>query len=294
MTDRPQTTDPFEEMLAGSLARYAADAGGTGDAYAIADAMLEARRNRRFRIGLAAVTGVLATAVLAGIAIGALAEPQPRVGPGPTQSLRPTESVGTESAAPSSEPTPETLPDAEAPEACGFPDGTGLSYAGRSTTAALDVQEVVGDPMSFDPADIYVTSDRVDWGGWGRVRLVCAIFVDQPDFVEITVHPDDGGRYSPTPAPSAPEPSDGISRKDAVSAARDALPDAEEWDVHVVEAGPLGRVALSGWADSDWGRGLSADLWVWRVFLVRGDRGADVVIDFVDGSVYGITEGIVN
>lgn len=200
MTVRSQNSDPFEEALAASLERYAADVGGTGDAYSIADAMVEVRRKRRFRSGLAAISGVLAAAVVAGIAIGALSEPQPQLGPAPTESLRPTESL-----TPSPEPTPETLRGVEAPEACGFPDGTGLSFAGRSTTAELDVQEVVGDPMSFEPADIYITSDKVDWGGWGRVRLVCAIFVDHAGFTEITVHPEDGGRFSPAPESSALE-----------------------------------------------------------------------------------------
>jgi hypothetical protein len=210
MTDRSPTPDPFEEALAVSLARYAADAGGTGDAYAIADAMLEARRTHRFRIGLAAISGVLATAVVAGIAIGALAEPQPQVGPGPSESLTPsTEATPSASASPppTLEPTSEALPGAEAPEACGFPDDTALSFAGRSTTSALDVQEVVGDPMSDDPADIYVTWDRIDWGNWGPVRLVCAIFVEPAGFVEITVHPDDGGRATPAPEPSLSVPS---------------------------------------------------------------------------------------
>jgi hypothetical protein len=202
------------------------------------------------------------------------------------------ESAGpTESVAPSSEPTPATLPGVEAPEACGFPDGTGLSYAGRSTTAALDVQEVVGDPMSFDPADIYITTDKFDQGAL-HGRLVCAIFVDQPDFVEITVHPDDGGRYSPTES-STPAPPDGISGDDAVTIAREALSVGEAWEVIVVAAGPLGQL-MPYRAEDDWAGDLSADLWVWQVFLVRGDRGAHVWIDYVDGSVYGITETIVN
>ena len=210
MTDRSQNPDPFEEVLAASLARYAAVAGSTGDAYAIADTMLEARRKRRFRIGLAAISGVLAMAVLAGIAIGALSEPQQQVGPGPSESLAPSSEATSSAAAdpsPTLEPTGEALPGVEAPEACGFPDGTALSFAGRSTTSALDVQEAVGDPMSDDPADIYVTWDRVGWGNWGHVRLVCAIFVEPAGFVEVTVHPDDGGRATPAPEPSLPVPS---------------------------------------------------------------------------------------
>lgn len=91
----------------------------------------------------------------------------------------------------------------EAPESC-FPDGTALSYAGRSTTAALGVQEVVGDPMSDDLADIYITRDKFDQGDL-HGRLVCAIFVDHPGFVEITVHPADGGRVRAKPVP-APDP----------------------------------------------------------------------------------------
>jgi hypothetical protein len=89
----------------------------------------------------------------------------------------------------------------EAPEACGFAEGARLSYAGRATTAALDVQEVVGDPMSDDPADIYITRKKFDQGEH-HGRLVCAIFVDVPGFVEITVHPEDGGRFTePEPTP---------------------------------------------------------------------------------------------
>jgi hypothetical protein len=89
----------------------------------------------------------------------------------------------------------------EAPDPCGFPEGTALSYAGRATTAALGVQEFVGDPMSNDPADIYITRDKLDHGD-RHGRLVCAIFVDQ-NFVEVTVHPADGGRVTAAPAPSS-------------------------------------------------------------------------------------------
>lgn len=198
MTDRSLHPDQFEEALAASLERYAADVDVSGDAYAIADAMLEVRRRRRFRIGLGAIAGAVATAVLAGIAIGALAEPPPRVGPAPTESPRATESL---QPTPSPEPTPEVLPGVEAPEACGFPPGTPLSYAGRSTTAELDVQEVVGDPLSFEPADIYITSEKQEQANGRRGRLVCAIFVSS-DFVEVTMHPEDGGRFSPTPESS--------------------------------------------------------------------------------------------
>ncbi len=64
--------------------------------------------------------------------------------------------------------------------------------------------------MSDDAADIYITRDAFDQGE-NHGRLVCAVFVDHPGFVEITVHPADGGRFSeppttpsvsPTPLPS--------------------------------------------------------------------------------------------
>lgn len=61
----------------------------------------------------------------------------------------------------------------------------------------------------------------------------------------------------------------------------------------MADAGPLGRV-LPIWEGFEWAHDLSADLWVWRVFLVRGDRGADVFIDFVDGLVHGVIQTIVN
>ena len=93
-----------------------------------------------------------------------------------------------------------TLPGEQvAPNSC-FPEGTPLSYAGRSTTAALGVQEVVGDPMSFEPADIYITRDKFDQGDL-HGRLVCAIFLEV-NFVEITVHPADGGRFVEEPMPT--------------------------------------------------------------------------------------------
>jgi hypothetical protein len=83
----------------------------------------------------------------------------------------------------------------EARAKCGFGDAP-IAYATRATTSALDVQEAVGDPLSDDPADIYVTRDKYEQGAhFGR--LVCMILVDQPSFTEVTVHPEDGGRFTP-------------------------------------------------------------------------------------------------
>ena len=185
---------------------------------------------------------------------------------------------------------------AEAPAECGFPPGTPLEFAGRSTTATLDVQEAVGDPMSDDPADIYITRDKFDQGDL-HGRLVCAVFVDSPGFVEVTVHPDDGGRFvPPTPYPSSTPPIGGISEAKAVEVARGQVDQPAQWTVPVMEAGPIGKVlpfVLDG-RKYEWAQDLSADRWVWRVELVRGDRAIDVVVDYLDGSVLGTVEYIVN
>lgn len=184
----------------------------------------------------------------------------------------------------------------EAPEACDFPAGTALEYAGRSTTAELDVQEVVGDPMSDDPADIYITRDGFDQGN-RHGRLVCAIFVNDPGFVEVTVHPDDGGRFvEQTPYPSVSAPAGAITQDDAVEIAIAHVSEPGEWEVVHVEAGPIGRILPHVLEDDHyaWAAELSPDHWVWRVFLVRGDRGVDVIVDFLDGAVLGTAEYIVN
>ncbi len=204
--------------------------------------------------------------------------------------------AGSPTAEAESAPPSEAAPalDVEAPPKCGFPEGTALEYAGRSTTAALDVQEVVGDPMSDDPADIYITRDPFARGEL-HGRLVCAIFVNDPHFVEITLHPADGGRWvPPTPAPSIAEPPGGIPEADAVAIAREAVDQGDAWTVVSTEAGPLAQL-LSAWLPGpDWSAGLPADQWAWRVFLVRGDKGADVFIDYVDGTVLGAMSSIVN
>ncbi|HEU4864260.1 MAG TPA: hypothetical protein VFU44_10895 [Candidatus Limnocylindria bacterium] len=185
--------------------------------------------------------------------------------------------------------------EAEAPPECGFPPGTALEFAGRSTTATLDVQEVVGDPMSDDPADIYITSDKFDQGDL-HGRLVCAVYVDAPGFVEITVHPEDGGRFvPPTPFPSTTPPANGLSEAEALEVARAHLDEPDTWRIAVSESGPIGRVlpyVLDG--GYEWAQDIPADHWVWRIFAVRGDEGVDLVIDYVDGTLLGTTLGIVN
>ena len=181
----------------------------------------------------------------------------------------------------------------EAPAACGFPDGTALSYAGRSTTAALHVQEVVGDPLSDDPADIYITRDKFDQGVL-HGRLVCAIFVGNSGFVEITVHPADGGRFSgeePSPPGSnapAGSPESGLSEDEAVELARAAAPQSAHFPVTVAKAGPAS--AFSPFHD------IAGDRWVWYILLSDlgplSGEGTMVFLDFVDGRVYEVIDVI--
>jgi hypothetical protein len=204
-----------------------------------------------------------------------------------------TETAPTASASAEDEWTPNEAVDAEAPARCGFPPGTELEFAGRATTAGLGVQEAVGDPMSDDPADIYVTRHRYAQGeNFGR--LVCAIFVNEPDFVEITVHPQDDPFVPPTPAPAGQMPDDGLDRDAAVSIALQHVGgDPQDWEVAVANPGSVARM-LHEWDRVDWAADVDAEHWVWRIFLVRGDEGVDVFIDFVDGTVLGELRYIVN
>jgi len=67
--------------------------------------------------------------------------------------------------------------------------------------AELGVQEAPGDPMSTHQADIYITRDKFQEGiHFGRI--VCAIYVEDGDFMEFTVHPEDQS----TPPPPIPTP----------------------------------------------------------------------------------------
>jgi hypothetical protein len=51
---------------------------------------------------------------------------------------------------------------------------------------------------------------------------------------------------------------------------------------------------MMAYEDLEWAAGLPRDLWVWRVFFIRGDRGVDIVLDYLDGTVLGTAEYILN
>ncbi|HEX5040702.1 MAG TPA: hypothetical protein VFW95_11270 [Candidatus Limnocylindria bacterium] len=206
-------------------------------------------------------------------------------GSAPTDTASPVATASV-SAAPAGTggPAPSVLA-AQAPKECGFPPGTALEFAGRATTAGLGVQQVVGDPMSDDPADIYVTAEPIDYGGVPG-RVVCAIYVNDPGFVEITMHPDDVGRFTPLPTPTLPP---GASEADAIEAARAVLPEPDEWQIEVTPPGPIANL-LSEWTDYEWGRGLPADHWIWPISAERDDEGVAIIVDYVDGTVLGTLE----
>jgi hypothetical protein len=181
----------------------------------------------------------------------------------------------------------------EAPAACGFAPGTALEFAGRSTTAELDVQEAVGDSMSTLPADIYITRDAFEQGEH-HGRLVCAIFVDQPDFVEITVHPEDGGRVEPVePTPRPTPPPDGIAEANAVEAATGEVPENEAWELWGAFPATIAELPLTP-DSAPWSVDLPADHWVWFVQYAREDVMLEVFVDYLDGSVLGTQQGIFN
>lgn len=187
---------------------------------------------------------------------------------------------------------------------CGFPPGTELIFAGRSTTAALEVQEMVGDPMSHEPADIYITRDEFDQGEL-HGRLVCAIYGDPRGFTEVTMAPEgwdpESGRLPQVSAeateateatPPQPPPT-GLARAEAIAAARSAVPRAATWDVDYVVSGPPGEILL-GMESLDWAETVPNDGWLWRVDFRRDDRGSTVFVDFEDGTVYGVVDTIIN
>ena len=212
-----------------------------------------------------------------------------RLAPGgpPTELASPNEGLSQPVAPPPSASAVAGGP--EAPEQCGFPPGTALEFAGRSTYAELHVGDAKGepvDPLSDDPADIYITRDTFNQGEL-HGRLVCAIFVGANEgFVEITIHPEDWGRYTPEPEPG--QPANGLSYEEAEETARAALPEGD-WHIELQPAGPIGDY-VPDLQDHDWGRELAADHWVWLVSAWGRNQAVVMVIDYVDGTVIGTEE----
>lgn len=190
-------------------------------------------------------------------------------------------------------PSASAVAGVEAPDDCDFPAGAALEFAGRSTYAELQVGDAKGDsgdPISDEPADIYITRDPITREGSGPLgRVVCAIFVgEHQGFVEITMHPEDWDRYSPVPRPG--EPANGLSADEAIEAARAGLPEGDEWNVHLSGSGLIGDFLFPDYRDADWVRELPADQWVWALSAERGTDAVAMFIDYVDGTVVGTIE----
>lgn len=86
-----------------------------------------------------------------------------------------------------------------------------------------------------------------------------------------------------------------ISRDEAVGRARLALIEfgEEDWELRTADLGGLAAVR-PGWEDTEWGSRLSGDLRVWWVSMRSGELGGEVILDAVDGTVYGSSIGIAN
>jgi hypothetical protein len=205
---------------------------------------------------------------------------------------------------PSAEASPESVPSPspsasaaagmlEAPEQCGFPAGTALEFADRSSYAELRVGDAKGDsidPMSDEPADIYITRDPITQEGGRQLgRFVCAIFVGENEgFVEITMHPEDWDRYSPVPLPG--EPANGLTADEATAAAHAALDGGEEWRVHLSGSGPMGDFLSPESWDERWEGEFTADRWVWAVSAWGDTQAVGLMLDYVDGTVVARAE----
>lgn len=95
--------------------------------------------------------------------------------------------------------------------------------------------------------------------------------------------------------PSATSVSTGeITREEAIEIAGQVLQEAgHDWDVLSAEVGALDSVR-PGWEEEAWGQDFSGDLRVWVLGMRQGDLTAEVVLDAVDGSLYGSVMGVGN
>lgn len=93
----------------------------------------------------------------------------------------------------------------------------------------------------------------------------------------------------------AAEPAAGFTQEQAVAAARAAAPQSADRRIISAKAGPLGELLAPG--TYDFSSAIPSDRWVWVINLGSGQplgegQGSIVVIDFLDGRVYGVIDWI--
>jgi hypothetical protein len=95
------------------------------------------------------------------------------------------------------------------------------------------------------------------------------------------------GESSPTPMETATPTSTGRTEEQAVAAARGAAPQSADREVRRVETGPSGELLER--EVYEFSSEIPSDRWVWVIILAsQGQGGSSVVIDFLDGRVYGV------
>ena len=174
---------------------------------------------------------------------------------------------------------PEGLPVAVAPFEVTVPEGSRITSASAFLPGAPDAHHYLdvegGTTLSGLPPTADMISVTVFWAEGGDATYYWGV-------------------KSASIPPASPAATGGITRDQAVGLARVALRQAGvDWEVMEAEAGPLGQVR-PGRDQHEWGRGLAADLEVWRVVVTAGDLSGEVVIDATDGAVYSSIMGIAN
>jgi hypothetical protein len=108
------------------------------------------------------------------------------------------------------------------------------------------------------------------------------------------VHPEDGGRFEPLePTPRPTRPPNGVPKEEAIDIASAEVPKDEGWELFDAFPAPLGEMAVSPESDS-WSAALPANLWVWSVEFIRDDMVIAVFVHYLEGSVLGTAQYIVN
>jgi hypothetical protein len=86
-------------------------------------------------------------------------------------------------------------------------------------------------------------------------------------------------------------PTTGLTQEQAITVARVAAPQSADRSVRRAEAGPAGELVEP--QVYEFSSDIPSDRWVWVIILAtQGEGGSSVVIDFLDGRVYGVVNVI--